>query len=668
MPFAKAGVQVGDGPATAADLMAIELAGLDAVKLRAGVNPPTDIVAYRDVGIGTFLVQLFGVEAAVGVVTPQDFVEGFAPLLDAFVKKGVRDFEIHSRPNLRECGLGTAWSSPSAFGDWFATVVSRLRTLYGPQIRAGFPALATSPGRLPNTSPVVTPQAFLAACSTALSEADFVCCHVYWRTAAEMTAYDGGTAFLHEYLEAYPTLPLVISEFANVDMNVSAVTKGDQYATFFQTCAQYDACRYDWPWHKVYWPRLQAAYAYVMRSPDPSDGGYTWLDGDGQPGPITSRVGGRRRMPPPAAMRFAWPTEFRNYTQFYGENHRSYYNTSYANSLRGGHNGVDLHVNYQEPTKSPIRACLSGVVTRKLMIETGYGHHVYIESRVNGVGLVTLLYAHMSTVDVEEGQTVQTGDIIGMAGLTGATTGPHLHLSLKIQGFRVPANADYLNPRPYLDPLPRKRGGPRVPYSRTYVLLPPQAGREWATAIIDATWDTNRFTVGGSADDAGIGDLDVRRVIAVTPSAWGGDLKSFFDTFYPGIIYVPVEVETADELAAVLRQQPSPPEIPSRRPSGERGCPRIPYQRSYVLLPPSADVAWARAAIDAAWDKRRFTIGGSADDAGIGDLDHRRVIAVNPVDWGGDLARFFDTYYSGVTCVPLVAETPGALLKRLAEL
>jgi len=108
-------------------------------------------------------------------------------------------------------------------------------------------------------------------------------------------------------------------------------------------------------------------------------------------------------------------------------------------------------------------------------------------------------------------------------------------------------------PIPEQPPLP-KRGQPRVQYGRTYVLLPPDADASWSRAAIDAVWDTHRYTVGSSADDAGIGDLDNRRVIAVNPGKWPGDLQAFFETYYPGVQYTPVEAATPAELARKLKQ------------------------------------------------------------------------------------------------------------------
>jgi hypothetical protein len=62
-------------------------------------------------------------------------------------------------------------------------------------------------------------------------------------------------------------------------------------------------------------------------------------------------------------------------------------------------------------------------------------------------------------------------------------------------------------------------------------------------------------------------------------------------------------------------------------------------------------------------------MGGSADDAGIGDLDVRRVIAVNPQEWHGDesLEEFYSKYYPGVEFKPIIAATPEELAQKLAS-
>lgn len=104
------------------------------------------------------------------------------------------------------------------------------------------------------------------------------------------------------------------------------------------------------------------------------------------------------------------------------------------------------------------------------------------------------------------------------------------------------------------DVEPSERGRPRVQYERTYVLLPPGASVEWALAAVDGTWEDRHYTIGSSADDAGMGDLDKRRVIAVNPGLWPSDLRDFFARYYPGVEYVPLEAASPDDLRAKLRQ------------------------------------------------------------------------------------------------------------------
>lgn len=85
---------------------------------------------------------------------------------------------------------------------------------------------------------------------------------------------------------------------------------------------------------------------------------------------------------------------------------------------------------------------------------------------------------------------------------------------------------------------------------------------------------------------------------------------------------------------------------------------RTAYRRVYVLLPPTADAAWFAAAARGGFDGR-FTIGFSADDAGIGDFETRHVLAVNPHHWPDVLtASWYQQHYPGVTFTPIVAHAP----------
>lgn len=87
------------------------------------------------------------------------------------------------------------------------------------------------------------------------------------------------------------------------------------------------------------------------------------------------------------------------------------------------------------------------------------------------------------------------------------------------------------------------------------------------------------------------------------------------------------------------------------------GASRLNYRRVYVLLPPTADKNWLLAAARGGFEGR-FTIGFSADDAGMGDMGNRHVLAVNPHHWPEVLtASWFQQHYPGATFTAVVANS-----------
>ncbi len=100
------------------------------------------------------------------------------------------------------------------------------------------------------------------------------------------------------------------------------------------------------------------------------------------------------------------------------------------------HSGIDLPA----PVGTPVPAAAPGYVA---WARTGrlYGNYVMI---IHANGLATL-YAHLSRIDVKVDQFVPRGKIIGAVGMTGFTTGPHLHFEIRKEG--IPVNPiDYLAP------------------------------------------------------------------------------------------------------------------------------------------------------------------------------------------------------------------------------
>lgn len=98
------------------------------------------------------------------------------------------------------------------------------------------------------------------------------------------------------------------------------------------------------------------------------------------------------------------------------------------------HTGLDI----AGPVGTPIHACSEGTVTFAGK-QGGYGNLVII-SHGNGV---ETYYAHCNEIYVKEGQEVKSGDTISTRGSTGNSTGPHLHLEVRMNGKAV-------NPQNYL--------------------------------------------------------------------------------------------------------------------------------------------------------------------------------------------------------------------------
>lgn len=87
----------------------------------------------------------------------------------------------------------------------------------------------------------------------------------------------------------------------------------------------------------------------------------------------------------------------------------------------GVHSGLDLGAPANTPVRSAsdgrvIVAAWQGAAGKAVTIKTETGHQV--------------LYGHLNQIDVKQGQKVAAGDVIGLVGSTGNSTGPHLHIGV----------------------------------------------------------------------------------------------------------------------------------------------------------------------------------------------------------------------------------------------
>lgn len=91
------------------------------------------------------------------------------------------------------------------------------------------------------------------------------------------------------------------------------------------------------------------------------------------------------------------------------------------------HTGIDVSA----PKNTKIYAAKSGVVTTSTY-NNSYGNYVVVSHSDN----TSTLYAHMTTRNVREGQTVKQGDVVGYVGSTGSSTGNHLHFEVRLNNVR----------------------------------------------------------------------------------------------------------------------------------------------------------------------------------------------------------------------------------------
>jgi murein DD-endopeptidase MepM/ murein hydrolase activator NlpD len=100
-----------------------------------------------------------------------------------------------------------------------------------------------------------------------------------------------------------------------------------------------------------------------------------------------------------------------------------------------GHRAIDVGA----PTGSAVMATDGGFISFAGWTDVGYGYLIVVD---HGNGFATY-YGHLSNIYVTEGQAVERGQVMGAAGNTGNSTGPHLHFEVRRYGVQQ-------NPRAYL--------------------------------------------------------------------------------------------------------------------------------------------------------------------------------------------------------------------------
>lgn len=120
-------------------------------------------------------------------------------------------------------------------------------------------------------------------------------------------------------------------------------------------------------------------------------------------------------------------------TTFFGVPHWPYQDT---------HTGMDIS-DGKPSGVTPVKPIKPGRVTNTVSSYSGLGNHVVVD---HGDGM-TSLYGHLASIQVEIGQSIDKSTTLGFAGSTGASTGTHLHLEIRLNGQLVDP-LKHINGRP----------------------------------------------------------------------------------------------------------------------------------------------------------------------------------------------------------------------------
>jgi len=107
-----------------------------------------------------------------------------------------------------------------------------------------------------------------------------------------------------------------------------------------------------------------------------------------------------------------------------------------ADGQKYAHKGIDWGL----PEGTPVLSATPGIVQVAGVDKTGYGNLIIISHGVGGT-----VYAHLSDIRVTVGQEVAAGEVIGLSGNTGNSTGAHLHFEVRTQWDKIDTVFDPLD-------------------------------------------------------------------------------------------------------------------------------------------------------------------------------------------------------------------------------
>lgn len=197
-----------------------------------------------------------------------------------------------------------------------------------------------------------------------------------------------------------------------------------------------------------------------------------------------------------------WPTDYSVVTQQFGANPQIY--TRFG---MPGHEGLDIRAR----NNTNIYCCAPGEVYRVNLSPKAHAYGIHV--RVRHKDGYKTVYGHLAKVFVQEGEVLEAGQLIGYADSTGASTGAHLHLTLKRDGASKRKETIY--PKDVIDPTP-------------FMVWPQRSLRK---SVSPALWSPEKCLVGAHGRAAGkITEADILQIKSAKLEALKVNLGESIDT------------------------------------------------------------------------------------------------------------------------------------------
>ena len=97
-----------------------------------------------------------------------------------------------------------------------------------------------------------------------------------------------------------------------------------------------------------------------------------------------------------------------------------------------GYSSKHIGIDFGVPLGTNVKSTMSGQVVHAGWNNEGYGNLVIVQN-----GPYRTYYAHLSSIPVKVGDTVNAGQVIGLSGSTGNSTGPHVHYEVRLDGKAI---------------------------------------------------------------------------------------------------------------------------------------------------------------------------------------------------------------------------------------